>query len=149
MPGLRVKMQEITKKHWATTYLGKPWRVASSGPDAFDCWGLVVDIQRRLDGRELELIHTNPDNLRHLIRTIRDHPIRQQWQPVATPREGDIALMRQSRHPVHVGVWLEVDGGGILHCAQACGVVFQNLHSLRLCGWHIESFYQYVGELKS
>jgi hypothetical protein len=96
----------------------------------------------------LEPIPVDPDNLRHLIRTIRDHPIRRQWQPVAVPREGDIALMRQSRHPLHVGVWLEVDGGGILHCAQACGVVFQNLHSLRLCGWHIESFYQYSGDLK-
>ena len=25
------------------------------------------------------------------------------------PREGDAVLMRQSRHPIHVGLWLDVD----------------------------------------
>lgn len=134
-------------EHWASSYIGKPWRVASDGPDAFDCWGLVVEVQRRLFGRRMDTIHVEPENLRLLIRTIRQHPIRREWQPNVYQREGDLALLRQSRHPVHVGVWLDVDGGGVLHCLRGCGVVFQTLASLRLSGWQIESFYTYIGDL--
>ena len=34
--------------HWATDYIGKPWVVASDGPEAYDCWGLVVAIHKRV-----------------------------------------------------------------------------------------------------
>lgn len=130
--------------HWAQGYIGKPWRVAADGPDAFDCWGLVVDIQRQLYGRHLKTIYVEPENLRSLIKTIQQHPIRQHWHPTDCPQEGDVVLLRQSRHPVHVGVWLGVDSGGVLHCARESGVVFQDKHSLLLSGWKIEGFYNYA-----
>jgi cell wall-associated NlpC family hydrolase len=130
--------------HWAQGYIGKLWRVAADGPDAFDCWGLVVDIQRQLYGRHLETIYVEPENLRSLIKTIQQHPIRQHWHLTDHPQEGDVVLLRQSRHPVHVGVWLGVDGGGVLHCARESGVVFQDKHSLLLSGWKIEGIYSYA-----
>jgi cell wall-associated NlpC family hydrolase len=130
--------------HWAEAYIGKPWCVAADGPDAFDCWGLVVDIQRQHYGRTLEIIPVEQDNLRQLIRTIETHPVRQDWQPTNTPNEGDVVLLRQSRHPIHVGVWLDVDGGGVLHAERQSGVVFQEQHSLSLSGWKIEGFYRYA-----
>jgi hypothetical protein len=129
--------------HWAFDYIGKPWKVAADGPDAFDCWGLVVEIHRRFFNRKLDIIPVEENNIKALIRTIDAHPERRRWDVVNSPREGDIALMRQSRHPIHVGVWLDVDGGGMLHCAQNCGVIFQTLHNLQLCGWQIENFYRY------
>ncbi len=132
--------------HWATEYIGKPWVVASDGPEAYDCWGLVVEIHRRLYGRTLEIIPVEENNLKALIRTIDAHPERKRWDIVRKPKEGDIALMRQSRHPIHVGIWLDVDGGGILHCIQGNGVVFQNLLSLASAGWKIENFYRYIGD---
>ena len=133
--------------HWACEYIGRPWKCAAAGPDAFDCWGLVVDIHRRFYNRHLTIIPVEENNLKALIQTIDKHPERQYWKSVTSPCEGDIALMRQSRHPIHVGIWLDVDGGGILHCAQASGVVFQDLNNLRLCGWHIESFYRYKEQI--
>lgn len=132
--------------HWAIEYIGKPWVVASDGPDAYDCWGLVVEIHRRFYGRTLEIIPVEENNLKALIRTIDAHPERQRWETVNKPKEGDIALMRQSRHPIHVGIWLDVDGGGILHCIQGAGVVFQNLLSLSSTGWKIENYYRYIGD---
>ncbi len=132
--------------HWGTEYIGKPWVVASDGPDAYDCWGLVVEIHRRLYGRTLEIIPVEENNLKALIRTIDAHPERKRWETVRRPKEGDIALMRQSRHPIHVGVWLDVDGGGILHCIQGAGVVFQNLLSLSSTGWKIDNYYRYIGD---
>lgn len=132
--------------HWAFDYIGKPWVVASDGPDSYDCWGLVVEIHRRFYGRTLDIIPVEENNLKALIRTIDAHPERKRWDIVKRPQEGDIALMRQSRHPIHVGIWLNVDGGGILHCIQGSGVVFQNLISLGSTGWKIENYYRYIGE---
>lgn len=76
--------------------------------------------------------------------TFRDHPERQRWVSVVKPAEGDAVLLRQSRHPVHVGVWLAVDGGGVLHAVKDAGVVFQKLPELLLHGWRVEGFYQFV-----
>jgi hypothetical protein len=82
--------------------------------------------------------------MKTLIRTMRDHPERQNWHAVETPKEGDVALLRQSRHPIHVGVWLDVDGGGILHAVQGAGVVFQSLNNLNMTGWKIENYYRHI-----
>lgn len=50
--------------------------------------------------------------------------------------------MRQAKNPVHAGLWLDIDGGGILHCVRESGVIFQNALSLNLSGWFIDSFYR-------
>ena len=76
-------------------------------------------------------------------RTFRDHPERRRWAKVEMPQEGDCVLLRRSRHPIHVGVWLDVDDGGVLHCAEDCGVVFQRPDALRLNGWAVEGFYRF------
>ena len=54
----------------------------------------------------------------------------------------DVVLMRQAKNPVHAGLWLDIDGGGILHCVRGSGVVFQNIASLNLSGWFIDSYYR-------
>lgn len=131
--------------HWAADYIGKPWVVASDGPDSYDCWGLVVAVQRRLYGHDLSIIPVAENDMKTLIRTMRDHPERQNWHSVTVPHEGDVALLRQSRHPIHVGVWLDVDGGGILHAVQGAGVVFQSLNNLAMTGWKIENYYRHKG----
>ena len=65
---------------------------------------------------------------------------------VECPCEGDAVLMRQSRHPVHVGIWLAVDAGGVLHAARDIGVVFQGPADLTTHGWRIEGFYRFTGD---
>lgn len=127
--------------HWAQTYIGQPYQAGF-----FDCWGLVRTIYEAQFHIILPVINIPPENLRSLIKTIQHHPIRQHWHPTDHPQEGDVVLLRQSRHPVHVGVWLGVDGGGVLHCARESGVVFQDKHSLLLSGWKIEGFYRYGTE---
>ena len=136
------------KTHWAFDYIGKPWKLGCGGPDAFDCWGLVVDVYRRLYGKALSAIPAPKNNLKALILTIDKHPERQRWEAVSPPQEGDIALMRQSRYPIHVGLWVDVDGGGILHCIQGAGVVFQGLEALEFTGWKIEAYYTYKGDIR-
>ncbi len=37
-----------------------------------------------------------------------------------------------------------IDGGGVLHCSQEAGVVFQSTTSLALNGWRIEGAYRFA-----
>ncbi|OAN45860.1 NlpC/P60 family protein [Magnetospirillum moscoviense] len=142
-------------RHWAIALIGLPWSVhggeaaneriavsGGSGPDSFNCWEFVRMVQARHFGRLLPEIG-NPEDMLVMGRTFRDHPERQRWAKVPDPMEGDCVLLRRSRHPIHVGIWLDVDGGGVLHCAQDAGVVFQRPDALSLNGWAIEGFYRF------
>jgi hypothetical protein len=108
---------------------------------------LFLAIQRTCFGRDLPEIPVDANDLRSVMTTFRDHPERQRWSLVPQPAEGDAVLLRQSRHPVHVGVWLAVDGGGVLHAVKDPGVVFQKLPELLLHGWRVEGFYRFVESL--
>ena len=128
--------------HWAEELIGRPYLAGGQGPDAFDCWGLVRWVMAQRFGRELPAIPLDAADLRAVLAAFRDHPERQRWQLVSVPVEGDCVLMRQSRHPVHVGVWLDVDEGGVLHAVSGNGVVFQRVRDLLTSGWRIEGFYR-------
>ena len=131
--------------HWASHYIGLPWSARGEGPDSFHCWAFVRHIQREHFGRTLPEI-PNPEDLLALARAFRDHPERRRWALVGEAADGDCVLMRQARYPVHVGVWLDADGGGVLHCCGDCGVVFQPPGALALNGWRIEGFYRFKEE---
>ena len=128
--------------HWAEELIGRPYRTGGQGPDAFDCWGLVRWVIAQRFGRELPAILVELDDLRAVLLAFRDHPERQRWTAVQEPDEGDCVLLRQSRHPIHVGVWLGVDGGGVLHAVEGNGVVFQRVRDLLASSWRIEGFYR-------
>ncbi len=85
------------------------------------------------------------DDLLVLARLFRDHHERGHWQPVAAYRDGDGVMMRTARYPIHVGVWLEADGGRVLHCAAGSGVVCQSRRDLAANGWRIDAVYRHRG----
>ena len=130
--------------HWASEVIGRLWVAGGRGPDAFDCWGLVVWVQGRHYGRTLPAIPA--ENLRSIVANFGRHPERRRWQRVAAPADGDGVLLRQARYSVHAGVWLACDGGGVLHCVQGAGVVFQKPRDLIAAGWRIEGFYRFTGD---
>jgi len=130
--------------HWAEHYIGIPWSATGDGPVSYHCWAFVRHIQKQHFGRDLPGI-PNPEDVLAIARGFRDHPERQRWELVNAPNDGDCVLMRQARYPIHVGVWLAVDNGGVLHCSQEAGVAFQTLNSLALNGWSVEGFYRYIG----
>ena len=134
--------------HWAEDLIGRPWVAGGRGPYAFDCWGLVRFCWRERFRIEVPEIPVDAANLRAVLSGFRDHPERERWKLVERAREGDAVLMRQSRHPVHVGIWLAVDGGGVLHAARDIGVVFQGPADLTTHGWRIEGTYRCTGDVR-
>lgn len=129
--------------HWASIYIGLPYSATGEGPGAFHCWAFVRHVQAEHFGRALPPI-PNPEDVLAMARAFRDHAERRNWLLVGDPAEGDCVLMRRARYPVHVGVWIGADGGGVLHCAQPDGVVYQRPEVLALNGWQVEGFYRHA-----
>lgn len=129
--------------HWAAALIGRPYAAGAEGPEEFDCWGLFRSVQRDFFGRHVPAMpEVERLDLMACARAIRDSGERANWLPVEIPREGDAVLMARASHPSHVGVWIDTDGGGVLHCVQGAGVLFSSLAALRRDGWGGVRFYR-------
>lgn len=42
---------------WINDIVGKPWEDRATGPDSYDCWGLVVDSFARVDNTPLHDVY--------------------------------------------------------------------------------------------
>jgi len=127
-------------------YIGLPWRKDAVGPDAFNCGTFMRHIQLEHFGRVVPVSFVNEDQLLQVARVIRgaiEKALGNGWVEVSGPCHGDVVFMAHVNHPTHVGVWLDVDGGGVIHCARGMGVVFSNFTNLRLAGWGNLTFYHY------
>jgi hypothetical protein len=122
--------------------LGVKYESGSMGPDTFDCWGLVRHVQKEAFGRELQIIEPPSDNARDLVKFIRNHSEHLNWEKVDAPVHGGVVELSNSNNPHHIGVYLDIDGGGILHCSFA-GVTFDPLIVLKASGWRRFNFYKY------
>lgn len=114
----------------------------AQGPNSFDCWGFVRYALKHEYGYDVPQVNVNPECLRDVLHAFRTDLAFQAFVEVEKPQGGDVVLMRQAKNPVHAGLWLDIDGGGVLHCVRESGVVFQNIRSLNLSGWYLHSFYR-------
>ncbi len=124
--------------------IGLPWRENGYGPDAYDCWGLARACQREVFGRSLPIVDY-PATLRAIVRTMNDHTVRDAWPEVKLPAHGDIVTMTAALHPHHVGTWLQLEGGCILHATRREGVMCSSLHHIRLEGFRGLRFHRFLG----
>lgn len=129
--------------HWSEQYLGVPWKSGAQGPDAFDCWSFFRHVQRRQYGRDLPIIDVDANNLGAVQAAFRHHPERQRWVLTETPSDGDCVLFFKAGEADHVGVWLEIDRGRMLHSIPKSGVVLTNMVAARRLGWNPIQFYTF------
>lgn len=103
-------------KHWATRYIGKPWREDADGPHAYDCRGLVAAVQRERFGREVPALTRADRSTAEGRAEFMDAVRRGGWARVDdAAREGDI-LVCQGSSGAHVGVFIRVGRGlDVLH----------------------------------
>lgn len=120
-------------------YIGLPYHHSE-----FNCWGLVCLFYKNEYNLDIPQITLSDNNPKSAIEVISNSQERKNWVKTTSPHEGDVVLLRQSKHPVHVGVWLGNDGGGVLHCLKETGVIFQSLQNLSFIGWKVEGFYRYA-----
>lgn len=118
---------------YVSRLINRPWTRINN------CWRLVREVQRDLFGVTLPpIINIAPEGGRAARETRRElfttHEERRQWQESDVPTHGAVALMRLPAASVgdfqHAGVYLDLDGGGVLHTNKPHGVVFDSLSDL-------------------
>ncbi len=118
---------------------GRPWSADQH------CWALVAEVQAELFGRALPpVLIADRLTAGELVRAFHDHPERERWRQVERPAHGAVVLMhRPGAHAraIHAGVYLDLDGGGVLHVDDPHGVTFDDTLSLNLRNWRCE-FYE-------
>jgi cell wall-associated NlpC family hydrolase len=118
--------------------IGAPYKPGEKGPTYFDCWGLTVHVEWTYFGRWIEWFPHTELSLRSRVEAMRQIDVRRTaagWKIVDKPRHGSIVLMSHANYPHHSGVFLELDGGGVLHTEEKFGVVFDPIWNLRCSGW--------------
>lgn len=121
--------------HWAFNYIGEPWVKG-----VHECGHFFVRVQAEKFGVICEVIDAEAAKAISCVRALNGkHREFQNWIDVdkSAPREGDYVAMSHHTRPHHIGVWVDADGGGVLHCVEGSGVIFSSRKSLASNGWNI------------
>ena len=111
--------------------LGKPYKAHARGPDAYDCYGLVIEVEKRLG-------HTMPDLYTKLSEGD-PHDIDYSAEMTGlektdSPSFGDVVVYFKKGRIDHTGVYLKNDD--VIHCNKY-GV---NIVKVRQCGEEYEVY---------
>lgn len=138
---MRATMPTAPTPHWAEAYIGAPWV-----PQSNDCWAFCRRVWAERFGIDVPVVEIDVHSILTVARAFHGHVERGNWQPVTQPAEGDAVLLSHTRYPSHVGIWLDADGGGVLHCQQGIGVIFSRPDALAKNGWGRLSFYRHASK---
>jgi cell wall-associated NlpC family hydrolase len=113
--------------------IGKPWRLGARGPDAYDCWGLVLVLADRF-GCKVPPDWCSRDMTRRQQRELMGNESRARTERLAEPVDGAIAY---SERAAHAGFVL---AGRVLHAGRSSGVVAWPVglwtQAYPDCGWY-------------
>lgn len=123
--------------HWASAYIGVQWR---NGEE--DCYGLVRRVYREQFRLALPVVDVNAISTLAVARVVATFD-RSDWIEVQTPQDGDVIQMGHAKRPHHVGVWIEIDGGKILHSTESFGAIAQTPSQAKANGWKILNIYRH------
>ena len=114
----------MTEIDYCNAAIGKPWINRAEGPDAFDCWGLVLDSFRKIDGVELPSISGYASGAT-TASAVSDSDM-QHFKPTK-PANGVIALYYDHKGLAHVG---RILFGRVLHATEGLGVKWDRIEAL-------------------
>lgn len=141
----------MTDTEWAVLInrlLGTPFRWNARGPDAYDCWGLVMEVRRAAGlvvPDEWGAWSTNtPDSNSEACGLMEAQigRVPATWKRDSSPLEGAIVAMSTHQKIHHVGVATPF---GVLDTTRQLGVTLNTVPRLRDLGYKRVEFYQWVG----
>lgn len=136
-------MSEINAADF-TQYIGHPYAPRAYGPEAYDCMGLFTTVQKRHFGIDLPEIFAADYNDEQAIVEAFNHDEFGRWRKVEHPRNGDAVMIRR---PMHIGVWLDISGGGVLHSTQGAGVIFTPARNWKFSGFGRREYWRHESKL--
>lgn len=124
-------------ENWPVRYIGDEWVNGKH-----DCWAFCRRVWAEVFAVFVPVVDVDALNMLTVMKSLRGHGEREKWLIVDIPSEGGAVLMSQSKRPSHVGVWTEIDGGGVVHCVKGIGVIFTPLSALSAMGYKVLGFYE-------
>ena len=101
----------MTPEDYINMVVGKPWKNRAEGPDEFDCWGIVIDSFRKIEGIEVPQVAGYANAECTTNQAALEEIKTGQWSP-SQPSNGAIMVAKEGDKITHVG---RVLGGGVLH----------------------------------
>jgi cell wall-associated NlpC family hydrolase len=124
---------------WPAGFLGIPWEPYATGPDRFDCWGLVYHCLRVYYGLELDRFAAIKTDDKAGINAVVSEELKTGcWSMVDEPEDGAVVLMSQRSIIHHVGLAVN---GKILHTRAGVDVCLESERTLRLQGFKRIEYY--------
>jgi hypothetical protein len=128
-----------TPAEYINSLINEPW-----ARDARHCWRLVIDVQQQLFRRRLPPVLGIAASRAANVELFAHHVERRNWMQIPFPEDGAVVLMRRSAQQagnyIHAGVYLNIDGGCVLHSDEPHGVVLDNRVELAARGWVADYF---------
>ena len=123
-------------------YIGTPWAAGAQGPQAYDCMAFFRMVQAAHFGIAVPpIIAPDYDDPTALVSLFQGHAERTRWARIDRPEHGCAVLVHR---PMHIGTWLQIDGGGVLHCVRGAGVVFTHDAAWAVSGFGRREFFRHV-----
>lgn len=108
----------MTESEFCDMYVGTPWVNRGESLDGIDCWGLVLQSFREIDGVELPVISGYNDPLTQTEDAVTPSDLKQFKE--AQPTNGAImCIFNNKGQMMHVGRCLN---GRIIHATESLGV---------------------------
>ena len=93
--------------------IGKPYKDGGRGPDAYDCWGIAIEVHRRL-GIEIPDFDISAMACEQIHNLVIDQSYLANWREIRTPIVPCIILFKaHPRFIQHVGTY--IGAGRFLH----------------------------------
>lgn len=134
----------MTPENYINSVIGKPWVNRAEGPDAFDCWGIVIDSFRKVDGIELPQISGYVD-INCETSEAAQQAIDSKNYIKCQPSDGAIMAAFFNDKLVHVGRCL---CGRVLHSTEGIGVRADKYSVITRVNQRVE-YYKYVDNSSS
>ena len=129
---------------WVMPLMPARWVANARGPTEFDCWGLVCHVYKTQFAITLpEYLEIQPDERVRVAKAMTTDTGAPPWQRVDKPAHGDLVGLSGNKAVHHVGVFLDVDGGAVLHISSSSGVRCQRLNQLKHLGFHNIQFFRH------
>lgn len=138
MPGISALAPNLAPSHWAHRYLGLPYILGAG-----ECAHRASLVWHQVFGWDVPVPAAH-GNLRLGHRMLRAALASGHWARVEAPQEGDGVAMWKGDIVCHIGVWVE--GGFVLHCTRAEGMVLTPVGELEAQGFRVFGCFRWVGE---
>ena len=126
--------------NYAKDYIGLEWIPYATGPDAYDCWGLVVHCLKAHYGLSVDRFeNVLTDDHKGINRAFLEEAKKPYWKEISIPVEGCIVMMTErKRFFHHIGIFTQ---DRVLHAKDGSNVALESIGRIKQTGIKQMKFY--------